>query len=345
MSRAPVHPLKRFQALVHILIWCAFLFLPLLFIDSEIGRTRFVVLWWFWISVAAGFFYTNDRILIPKLLFRKKLFLYILSLFILIGLTMLLSLFYFQVMEVLVFDHLPFQRPFFKFAFIPIFPSLLAIAVSAIIRITGEWLKTEKLIKEMEHEKAISELAFLKSQVNPHFLFNILNNICALARKKSDNTEDAIIKLSNIMRYMLEESKDERVPLEKEVTYLNNYIELQQLRTSDKVMVSFESTGNISAYSIQPLLLIPFVENAFKHGVSYREESRIRILLQVEERCIRFGVENTLHPSQTGTNQAGSGIGLKNVTRRLDLLYPGRHRMVVSKTDQTYSVTLEIDVS
>jgi LytS/YehU family sensor histidine kinase len=194
----------------------------------------------------------------------------------------------------------------------------------------------------MENEKLNSELAFLKSQVNPHFLFNILNNICSLARKKSDDTENAIIKLSHIMRYMLYESKDEKVSLEKEVEYLKNYIELQRLRISDKVDINFSIDGDPESGMIEPMLLIPFVENAFKHGVSYLEESKINISLKIEKDLLIFKVENNMIRKSVDVVQLESGIGLRNVLRRLDLLYPGKHKIAIHEDGTKYIVDLKI---
>jgi LytS/YehU family sensor histidine kinase len=178
--------------------------------------------------------------------------------------------------------------------------------------------------------------------VNPHFLFNILNNICSLARKKSDETENAIIKLSQIMRYMLQDSKDEKVSLEKEVEYLQSYIELQRLRLPEAVKIDFAIDGRPEMYSIEPLLLIPFIENAFKHGVSYQDSSEITIRLVCREHSIFFTVGNHIAKRMGDGIEQGSGIGLKNVTRRLELLYPGKHQLQISDDGHQYNVELDI---
>jgi LytS/YehU family sensor histidine kinase len=196
----------------------------------------------------------------------------------------------------------------------------------------------------MENEKLHSELAFLKSQVNPHFLFNILNNICSLARKKSDDTENAIIQLSRIMRYMLYDSKDEKVSLEKEAEYLQNYIDLQRLRISDSVIINFKIEGNINGKMVEPMLLIPFVENAFKHGVSYLEASHIDIHLKIDNNDLQFRIENNRIKKNDDPIQQESGIGLKNVLRRLDLLYPGTHTINIEETTTKYIVNLDISL-
>ena len=194
----------------------------------------------------------------------------------------------------------------------------------------------------MEAEKLFSELAFLKSQVNPHFLFNILNNICSLARKKSEETENAIIKLAQIMRYMLQDSKDEKVSLEKELEYLRNYIELQRLRISDQVKIHYTVEGQPEAILIEPLLLIPFVENAFKHGVSYLEDSVIDILLLINTARLSLQVHNKILRRDIEIPFPDSGIGLKNVIRRLELLYPDKHSLIIKDDGKEYQVELTI---
>ena len=290
--------------------------------------------------VLAGFFYFNYFLLIPRLLLKGKIWSYI---FTLLGCFMIISvinyLWGFVLDDLGLLTH---HHPMTNRLFYPIFPALLVYGLSSAIRITNEWFKNEKQKKEMENEKLISELAFLKSQVNPHFLFNILNNICSLARKKSDDTENALIKLSQIMRYMLYESKDEKVSLEKEVDYLRSYIELQRLRTSDKVIVNFTITGDPGQIIIEPMLLIPFVENAFKHGVSYLDESIISIALTVIKDELIFKVDNTIAVKRDEVLPSESGIGLKNVQRRLELLYPERHSLTVNENGMIYSIDLHI---
>jgi len=240
----------------------------------------------------------------------------------------------------LVEHHHPFS--FWRTALFPLYPAIMAFALSSSLRITMEWFNNERQKKEMEAEKLSSELAFLKSQVNPHFLFNILNNICSLARKKSDETENAIIKLSQIMRYMLQDSKDEKVSLEKEVEYLNSYIELQRLRLPEKVKIDFTIDGQPELLSIEPLLLIPFVENAFKHGVSYQGSSAISIHLGTKGNNLSFTVRNNIAKHKDEAVEQGSGIGLKNVMRRLELLYPGKHQLIITDDGNEYLVELDI---
>ena len=340
MEKTPGLRSKSYTLMIHVLVWVAFLLVPLIFIESATGRERFMLMGWFQQILMAAYFYYNFLYLIPHFLLRKKIWPYFLML--LLGLLAISSvnvIFAFATSG-LIEHHHPFN--FWRTFFIPFYPAMMAFALSSAVRITMEWFKNERQKKEMEAEKLASELAFLKSQVNPHFLFNILNNICSLARKKSDETENAIIKLSQIMRYMLQDSKDEKVSLEKEVEYLQSYIELQRLRLPEVVIIDFTTEGRPELFSIEPLLLIPFVENAFKHGVSYQDISEIKIRLICRGQAISFSVANHIAKHRDVGIEQGSGIGLKNVTRRLELLYPGKHQLHISDTGNQYNVQLDI---
>ena len=340
MEEIPGLRSKSYTILIHILVWVAFLLVPLVFIESATGRERFMMMGWFQQLLMAAYFYYNFLYLIPFFLLRKKIGRYFLML--LLGLVAIsgFNVIFALATSGLIEHHHPFN--FWRTATFPFYPAVMAFALSTSVRITMEWFKNERQKKEMEAEKLSSELAFLKSQVNPHFLFNILNNICSLARKKSDETENAIIKLSQIMRYMLQDSKDEKVSLEKELEYLQSYIELQRLRLPESVKINFATEGRPELFSIEPLLLIPFVENAFKHGVSYQESSEIAIRLVCRGQALLFSVVNHIAKHRSHTMEQGSGIGLKNVMRRLELLYPGKHLLKISDDDNQYKVELEI---
>jgi len=332
---------KTLAVLIHILIWAVLLFLPVLVVESLEAKQRFMHVGWFILVMMAISFYLNSHVLIPNLLLKKKPWLYALALAMTMLVIMAISTGYFEFLEFLRPNrHHPHHL--YRLALIPFAPCVVAIAFSSVIKISTEWYKNEKQKKEMEAEKLTSELAFLKSQINPHFLFNNLNNICSLARKKSDDTENAIIKLSQIMRYMLQDSKNEKVSLDKEVEYLQNYIELQRLRISDQVNIEMRTEGETSLIGIEPLLLIPFIENAFKHGISYKEDSSIRIFLKVIPEKLFLHVENTIFRNRETEAATISGIGLKNVLRRLDLLYPGKHELTINEEGNTYMIELII---
>jgi hypothetical protein len=218
---------------------------------------------------------------------------------------------------------------------------LLVFTVGTCLSMIQRWLRTEQNRKETENQKLNTELSFLKSQINPHFFFNTLNNIYPLAVVKSEKTAPSVMKLSQIMRYILTETQHDLVPLSKEVEFIRNYIELQQVRLTDMVKVKLAVEGNTDSYNIAPLLLIPFVENAFKYGVSTKEPSHIHLLLQTSPTGIIFQAENYIVASY-GQEPEKTGIGINNVRRRLELLYPERHLLQCEIRGQHYFVQLQI---
>jgi two-component system LytT family sensor kinase len=220
---------------------------------------------------------------------------------------------------------------------------IFIIGISISYRIIRDNAKQEKIRKEKENENLKTELSFLRSQVSPHFIFNILNNMVSLARKKSDMLEPSLIELSKLMRYMLYENDDERVSLAREVEYLKSYIALQLLRFGDDVTIMFNPPEDINAYYIEPMLLAPFVENAFKHGVGMVEDPQINITLSVDDATgwLDFKVMNTVAPQQH-TKDKSSGIGLVNVRRRLELLYKEDYTLDIMQNDNVFIASLKI---
>ncbi|RZK58372.1 MAG: hypothetical protein EOO91_08445 [Pedobacter sp.] len=204
------------------------------------------------------------------------------------------------------------------------FFSGFVLVSSCIIKFSVDWFSNEKIQRNLESEKKDMELQFLKSQLNPHFLFNSLNNIYSLAYQKSEKTADAILKLSEIMRYMIYESNDSWVDLSKEVEYVTSFVELQKLRFKDGASVVITINGEIDGQKIVPLILISFVENAFKHGVANEPEDPIKINIIANQKILHFSVSNK--KSKTNKDAMG-GVGLNNVERRLQLLYPDRYKL------------------
>lgn len=219
---------------------------------------------------------------------------------------------------------------------------LLVLAVGLSISLLQQWLKVEQTKEEIEKEMLRTELSFLKTQINPHFFFNTLNNIYSLAITGSDKTASAILKLSAIMRYILTETKYDWVPIQSEIDFLNDYIELQKVRLTDNVTLNVDITGNIANQKVAPLLFIPFVENAFKYGVSTVENSFIHINLNINENSIVFSVVNSIAANAGNTLTETTGIGIKNVERRLALLYPDMHKLTIEKEKNTFRVTLTL---
>lgn len=307
------------------------------------------------------FYYLNTLLLIPKFLAREKWLLYVLSI--------VASLFIFlylprQIATLIAEPELfnPNNREFIRnpaYTGKKHFPGmmrggkrpvadpyntvlfLLVFTMGTSISVIQRWRKTEQTRKETENEKLNTELSFLKSQVNPHFFFNTLNNIYSLAVVRSEMTAPTVMKLSAIMRYILTETQRNLVPLHNEVEFIHNFIDLQKVRLTDKVILNFSTEGDIETLLIAPLLFIPFVENAFKYGVSTKESSNINIEIKTEGNKILFTVVNYIVPSENNLME-NTGIGINNVKRRLELMYPGKHTLTTTQKDNYYSVHLEI---
>ena len=223
---------------------------------------------------------------------------------------------------------------------ISIFFFLLAIALGLSIRTTSQLIATEQRAANAETEKANAELSFLKAQINPHFLFNSLNSIYALAIRKDDGTANAVVLLSDLMRYIIKDANDDFVPLQKEIDYISNYIELQKSRLGDTVIIDHQYKGDMEGLQIVPLILSSFIENAFKYGVNPDRNSKIELMVAVLEGQIRLYVFNR----KTNSVRHESGIGLKNTKKRLEMIYPQKHELVIKDERDSFTVHLLINL-
>lgn len=217
---------------------------------------------------------------------------------------------------------------------------------STIFKIIGDWARQLREQQELQTQTMQSELRFLKSQINPHFLFNTLNNLYALTLKKDDKAPEIVIKLSEMMRYMLYECNERRVLLQKEVNYIRNYLDLEKLRQGKNVDISFSVEGEAGEQQIAPLMFIPFLENSFKHGLNnHISKGFVNIKMKIKNREVDFFIENSKPdtPPVQSPRRSG-GIGLVNVKRRLDLLYPRQYELQIDDTPKSYAVTLKLDL-
>jgi two-component system LytT family sensor kinase len=220
--------------------------------------------------------------------------------------------------------------------------ALQPILLSFIIWACLETFKRERETEQWRQEKTQTELAFLKSQINPHFLYNTLNYMHAMAYPVSDRLAYTIIKLANLMRYMLADNTNNLVDLEKEVDYLNNYIDIYRMRFEEHFFADFKVSGNVAGIQIASLILIPFVENAFKHGVTDDEQRPVRVKLQASQYQLTFTVSNKINRNQKGQSD---GIGLANIRRRLNLIYPDSYDLLIANNGDTYKSTLSIKLA
>ena len=282
----------------------------------------------------AVFFYLNLYVLVPRVLTKKGWFLYFLVVLLSMGTYFLGG----YIVRLAIF---PSTEPFHPPMFVGLPNFFMIFGISLALRLMQDRSTLEQTLKEQENEKLKSELSFLRSQVSPHFIFNVLNSVASLARKKSDKVEDAIIQLSHLMRYTL--YTNQKVTIEKEIEYITNYINLQKLRFGTTANIDFRVNLKRDDLVIEPMLLIPFVENAFKHGIGLITDPIIIILLDVSDHEINFTVRNKFNPEQNETKDSSSGIGLQNVRRRLDLLYKDLYTLRTETIeDNWYVVELKL---
>lgn len=327
---------QHFNKTLHIAIWMLVLAIPtIVFWNQTPGRLSLA---FFLLSTLyhIAFFYFNAYFLYPRLLTKKRWPLYILSIVALLVLSYHAKVFLLDMgsgikltwneKRTVIFSMMPF-----------VFASIL-------FRLISDRLRFERLEKEARTEQLATELKFLRSQVSPHFLFNMLTNMVSLARQKSDLLEPSLIRLSELLRYMLYDSDEERISINSEIETLQGYVALQQLRFGEDVEVKLQIHNSSPDYFIEPMLLIPFIENAFKHGVGMLNKPYINIQLIVQEKKLDFNVSNNYNLTNHSKDKA-SGIGLVNVQNRLQLLYPRKHLLEIEDKDGIFSAHLKLDLS
>jgi sensor histidine kinase YesM len=339
----------------HLTGWIFLYLLPPLILQTEVKLPSDFGDFMYW-SIVIICFYANYFWLIPKYLSKKKFVFYFTAIF-------LMLLFTYSANEVYIrhvhrtederrltevrSDHAEGRReneprrkrPRFRGYYSALFCfSVLALGTS--IKVTESWYENEKQRKEMQNQKLGAELSLLKSQINPHFFFNTLNSIYSLAIIKSNKTPEAIIKLSEIMRYIIYDTERKVVPLSREVEYIANYIELQRLRLTKDVKVIFKTELGPEDSVIEPLLLLPFVENAFKHGIDIEKGGEILVSINQTGNILHLHVENPLVEDETNINHGSPGIGMNNTLKRLKLLYQDNFTLTAGPIDKIYSIDL-----
>ena len=330
----------------HLVFWILYyLFIcAAIYTSYDIRNLTFYIQLSTFMPISAALVYINIYLLIPRLLARKKYFFYAVSLI----LALLVMAFAEQLLKNL------YTKPegsFFSYTaglgFKRVFSETVGLfyltGFTTGIKLSKDWIQNQQLMKEKEKQYLETELNFLKTQIHPHFFFNTLNNLYSLTLKKSDQAPEVVLKLSSLMSYMLYESNASKVSLTKEITYLQNYLDLEKLRFGQRLIVLFEMEGEIDEVSIPPLILILFVENSFKHGVKNNiHKILIEISLKVEGAFLLFSIKNPIGENILKEN---TGIGLKNARRRLELLYGNNYELDISEKDNEFMVTLKMPVS
>ena len=287
--------------------------------------------------------YITNYLLIPKLLY-KKMYGWFAAAFILMVVT---SSFFKMYLIGQIMD-----RPeLFSFSaniktriYDNVIPHFFLVIAGAAVKLLVDFTRAQKRLVEMVKEKADAELNFLKSQINPHFLFNLLNAVYFLIEKENIHARQALHKFSDMLRYQLYEAGGEKIPVEKEIGYLKDYVDLQKLRKDEKYDVQFNCATDVKGFAIEPLLLIPFVENAFKHVSHYNDKINfVKLDISRANGQLRFTIENSKDDKEA-TNEQHGGIGLTNVKRRMELLYPGNHELSITNEQDLFKVDLKIRI-
>jgi sensor histidine kinase YesM len=326
---------------MHFLYWIlAWFFLNLLFGYGELWNRVSLIFSFTILLITAGVTYWIIGYLIPRYLLKGRYGLFIIYLIFTIicslDLELITVMFFFinGKFQVLIYNT--------RDVYAMLAGTYFIVFLSAGIKLTEYWFSEQQRRQNALKEKVETELKLLKSQIHPHFLFNTLNNIYALTLQKSDQAPDAILKLSELLDYLLYHGENKQVPLLKEIELVDHYIELEKLRYGDRLQVVFEKSGDPDNITIAPVLLLPFVENAFKHGISQsREKVWLKIKLEISPGSINFRIENS-KPGKSSHESNGGGIGLENLKRRLAILYDNRHALEILEREDVYSVQLNL---
>jgi LytS/YehU family sensor histidine kinase len=358
MAKFPTISDKKISLGLHVIAWIIVISIPL-YLNNAFGGGDRHRLYQFYVHAlsAAAIFYVGYLWLIPQFFLQNKKLAYA---GILAGLILATYFITSYINDNLLFDAVrdaKFQEamrklsegsenthpPMKLFGFYNHFIASILISGFAMgLGVMKRLKQNEERQKELEKEKLNSELAFLKNQVSPHFFFNTLNNIYSLIGIDGPTAQDSVLKLSKLMRYLLYESEHGETLMSHEIDFMNNYIDLMKLRLSPRVELKIDFPRDFTDFSVPPLLFVPFVENAFKHGVSYRDRSFINIQMTIDDESIHFYSENGVSKTSQSDDLQHSGIGLENVKKRLNLLFPEKYELKIEQTDTIFRVELSI---
>jgi len=339
---------KYIEATTHVLIWGVAYFLILNYVNtiSDFRKDEGP----FWLAILFGMlmnqviFYSTAFFIVPRFLRLKKMLLLIITL---ISTFVLINLFEsFIDYNWLVGFFSSESESYLSYLLYNATSSFFILLLGLSYALIKYWVQSEKLKRILYEEKLTTEMAFLKSKINPHFLFNVLNSLYAKSLKQNaPELADGIAKLAELMRYMVYETNEEKVVLEKEIHHIKNFIEVYQLRIAenDDVLINLVTKGDMKAVKISPMLLIPFVENAIKHGVNPKTKSVIDIFIETQQNKMHFKVTNTIQKSANGIIDDSSGFGLDNLKRRLTILYPDAHTLETKEENGLFISSLNLE--
>lgn len=333
---------------LHLSFWCVYLSFTIYqisgFQHGSPDWSRIILSTTIALSFNMLFAYLNYFLLLPRFLERKELGRYLLEFLVPFVILIMIRV---SIERAIAEAYAHHTRFFFSTRFV-VYVAAITLFITifvAMLRFAEEWFELEAKKKAIENEKLTAELNFLKAQINPHFLFNTLNNLYYLAYTQSPNTTEVIAKLSQMMRYMIYDSNHPQVLLSKEIEYMQNYISLESLRLNNEVPIRFEIKGQAQQIKIVPLIFITFLENAFKHGVSNSSPGswiNAEICINGTE-CIYRVANSTIAQTSKAVGEK-SGIGLQNVQRRLELSYPGQYQLHIDEQPDQYTIELKLDL-
>ncbi len=341
---------------IYTILWSVLLFSPILVTQQDFNFNKYFYRTFIRILPFFVIFLINNYILVPKVFFKEKTRLYfLLTLAVVVVVVFIdhnLKLFIERAFSEshnirnVKIPH-PKMIPFHKSKELILLNnfviSLLVVGFNTALKLTGKWMADDQKRKDFEKENIESKLAFLRYQISPHFFMNTLNNIHALIDQNTVYAKDSIIRLSMLMRYLLYDSEGQFTMLSKEIEFINSYIDLMKLRLSKDVDITFEVDNSIGDFKVPPLLFVSFIENAYKHGISNKETSFINIFLSREENNLVFLIFNSRHV-QNKIKDNGSGIGLQNTRKRLDLIYGNKYSLEIVETVKEFSVKLTLPI-
>ena len=339
------HPVLR--VLQHLAFWVLsfYVFLHLFKTGIRAEKIDYIYTALFQASIVPAV-YINLKLLLPRLGNSRRRLLYIPAVIILIGLFAWINYSFFDYWSTQVMPNY-FFISYFTWWEVTLFFAVYII-ITSLLKLSKSWFLVNELQKELlekEKQKAEVELKALKAQINPHFFFNTLNSIYSMALDKDDRLPATVLQLADLMRYFLYESKDNFLLLEKELAVVNNYIALQRIRSNEQLQVEIKKEGEVRDQKIAPLLLITFLENAFKHGAKGSSGNAfIRLLIQVQKNQLNFTVENNKGIVDEVETTAYKGVGLENVKRQLELLYPGKHVLNIKNLDDRFVVQFQLNL-
>jgi sensor histidine kinase YesM len=340
---------------MHLLAWALLGFVLVFYQPLSWGVSLPAVFWvkqFLNFGLLVALFYFNSLYLVPQYLLKNRIFVFILWVVALVVLMLMVSKLIDHQLEIRRHMEHIMPRPRHRGGPKPrhlidgilLMTTLLVVGVSTSMAVIQRWQADAHLRDTVEKQNITSELALLKAQINPHFFFNTLNNIYALSYTNVEESREATLTLSRMMRYLLYETQQDVAPLSREFAFIDDYIELMKLRVQSSSNVQYTRDEPIPDYPIAPMLLLPFIENAFKHGINASQQSEIKIHAGLSNGALTLHVENHIFPVQKVAGTESGGIGLSNTRRRLDLLYPAKHRLEIDNNEQANSFTVDLTI-